>query len=185
MIVLDLVNAEVTVLMLVAISVTTFVDVELTIGIDVAAMVIMGVNLVALVRFSSFGRTSTNRRCNRFADGEHKVPLVGKRCFVAVVRKDDQRPSAGPERVLRQWTRRHLICVVWSQFGVTAQRLIPIGIHDDVGGVVVLAALKCRDKCELLGRRYILEIGTAFVLEIDTVRVAWVFNFGVEVLQLC
>jgi hypothetical protein len=44
-----LVNAEVTVLMLVATSVTTFVDVELTIGIVVAAMVIVGVNLHASV----------------------------------------------------------------------------------------------------------------------------------------
>jgi hypothetical protein len=43
------VNCDVTVLMLVAMSVTTFVDVEFTTGIVVAAMVIVGVNLVALV----------------------------------------------------------------------------------------------------------------------------------------
>ena len=48
MIVLDLVNFEVTVLMLVAKSVTTFVAVELTIGIVVAGMVIVGVNLVCV-----------------------------------------------------------------------------------------------------------------------------------------
>jgi hypothetical protein len=47
-IVLDLVNCEVTVLMLVAKSVTTFVAVELTTGIVVAGIVIVGVNLVCV-----------------------------------------------------------------------------------------------------------------------------------------
>jgi hypothetical protein len=47
-IVLDLVNCEVTVLMLVAKSVTTFVVVELTTGIVVAGIVIVGVNLVCV-----------------------------------------------------------------------------------------------------------------------------------------
>lgn len=46
--VLDFVNCEVTVLMLVAKSVTTFVAVELTMGIVVAGIVIVGVNLVCV-----------------------------------------------------------------------------------------------------------------------------------------
>jgi hypothetical protein len=44
-IVLDLVKAEVTVFVLVAVSVTTWVDVELTMGVVVAPIVIVGVNL--------------------------------------------------------------------------------------------------------------------------------------------
>jgi hypothetical protein len=44
-IVLDLVKADVTVFVLVAVSVTTWVDVELTMGVVVAPIVIVGVNL--------------------------------------------------------------------------------------------------------------------------------------------
>ena len=47
--VLDLVKAEVTVFVLVAMSVTMWVDVELTMGVVVAGMVIVGVILIALV----------------------------------------------------------------------------------------------------------------------------------------
>ena len=48
MIVLDLVKADVTVFVLVAMSVTTWVDVELTMGVVIAGMVIVGVTLNTL-----------------------------------------------------------------------------------------------------------------------------------------